>query len=288
MNQTHHGLVGKGDLAMISLKSRGRSHLEQLYDRLPSWAHTIYRQLAWKSEALRWHLSPEKLALSRCVESLRNRYAGQRCVIMGNGPSLKNTDWQLLRNEFTFGLNRIYLLFEEMGFSPNFLVCINPLVLKQSVNEISRVESLKFLDWGARKRYQGAQRTLFLPSRPDLEFCTDISCGCAAGFTVTFAAMQIAYYLGFTKVILIGVDHSFVTKGKPNAVVLTAHEDPNHFSPHYFGQGTKWQLPDLEGSERAYRTAQRVYLNDNREILDATRGGKLTIFPKVDLQQVLI
>ena len=48
--------------------------------------------------------------------ALKDTHRGQRCFIIGNGPSLKNTDLALLENEVTFGLNRIYLLFSKMGF----------------------------------------------------------------------------------------------------------------------------------------------------------------------------
>jgi len=82
-------------------------------------------------------------------------------------------------------------------------------------------------------------------------------------------------------VILIGVDHNFQTKGKPNETVVSEGDDPNHFNPGYFGKGFRWQLPDLETSERAYTMAREAYQKAGREILDATIGGKLQVFPKV-------
>jgi hypothetical protein len=88
--------------------------------------------------------------------------------------------------------------------------------------------------------------------------------------------------MGFEQVILIGVDHNFVTKGDANKTVTSQGDDPNHFAPNYFGKGFKWQLPDLETSERAYRMARAAYEDDAREVLDATVGGKLTVFPKVN------
>jgi hypothetical protein len=88
--------------------------------------------------------------------------------------------------------------------------------------------------------------------------------------------------MGFTEAILIGVDHNFATKGPANATVTSQGDDPNHFVPNYFGKGFRWQLPDLEGSERAYRMAKAAYEADGRKIVDATVGGKLTIFPKVE------
>ena len=58
--------------------------------------------------------------------------------------------------------------------------------------------------------------------------------------------------MGFEEVILIGVDHNFETKGKAKQTVISGGDDPNHFSPEYFGKGFRWQLPDLDTSEEAY------------------------------------
>ena len=55
-----------------------------------------------------------------------------------------------------------------------------------------------------------------------------------------------------------------------------------HVSPNYFGKGVRWQLPDLDTSEIGYALARDAYQKAGREVLDATVGGKLTIFPKVD------
>jgi hypothetical protein len=95
-------------------------------------------------------------------------------------------------------------------------------------------------------------------------------------------ALQLAYHLGFDLAFLIGVDHSFASKGKPNTTVVSQAEDSDHFDKRYFGAGFRWQLPDLEQSERAYHLARSAYEADGRQVLDATIGGQLTVFPKVD------
>jgi hypothetical protein len=86
--------------------------------------------------------------------------------------------------------------------------------------------------------------------------------------------------MGFQEAILVGVDHNFVTRGPANQAIISQGDDPNHFSPNYFGKGFKWQLPDLEGSERAYRLAKVTYEAAGRRVWDATVGGKLTVFSK--------
>ena len=101
------------------------------------------------------------------------------------------------------------------------------------------------------------------------------------GATVTYVTLQMAYHMGFKQVILIGVDHTYSTQGKPNTTVISPGADPNHFNASYFGKGFRWQLPDLETSERAYRLARRTYEGSGRQVLDATVDGKLNVFPKI-------
>ena len=233
-----------------------------------------------------WFLSRKRWASVRRLRRLKDRHSGQRCFIIGNGPSLRKTDLSLLRNEVTFGLNRIYLWFDELGFPTTYFVAVNRFVIEQCAREIIRLPCPKFISWDHRNLIEFTPDMMFLRPRSGPRFYSDITDGVWGGATVTYAAMQIAYYLGFQKVILVGVDHSFVTKGEPHSVVVSQEDDPNHFHPQYFGKGFRWQLPDLEESELAYSIAKHQYEHAGREILDATVGGKLQVFPKVEYRQL--
>ena len=225
----------------------------------------------WRRESRR------KLAL------LKDSHKGERCFIVGNGPSLKNTDLSKLNNDFAIGMNRIFLAADELNFKPDVLVCINDLVVEQSVEDFNALQMPKFFSWRARKWLTMDDYTHFLyTTYTEPKFATDMRGRVWEGATVTNVCLQLAYYLGFSEAILIGVDHSFATKGTPNTTVQSQGDDPNHFSAAYFGKGFRWQLPDLETSEIAYRMARKAYEADGRKVLDATIGGKLAIFEKVD------
>ncbi len=218
------------------------------------------------------------------LRAYRDRYKGQRCFVIGNGPSLRKTDLSLLRDEVTFGANRLYLLFPELGFTSTFLVASNTLVIEQCAEELISLAVPKFVTWRARKWMKDDPGTIFLDTDYTLPetFSKDVSGRVYEGSTVTYVSLQLAYHMGFEQVILIGVDHHFMTKGPSNTVVVSGGDDPNHFHPDYFGKGFRWQLPDLEGSERGYKLAKEGFESSGRVVLDATVGGKLAIFPKVD------
>jgi hypothetical protein len=226
----------------------------------------------------RWEASQAKIV------AFRNRHAGQRCFIIGNGPSLQHTDLSRLRHETTFGLNRIYLMFPKLGFQTSYFVAVNTLVVEQCANDIQALQMPRFITWRGRRWLKEASNIVYLDTdyTPPESFATDAAGRVFEGSTVTYVALQLAYHMGFDDVILVGVDHNFETQGPANVTVVSQGEDRDHFSPEYFGKGFRWQLPDLEASERAYRLAKRAFEADGRRVRDATVGGKLTIFPKVD------
>lgn len=217
------------------------------------------------------------------LAAFKDKHRGERCFIIGNGPSLRDTDMSKLRGENTIGMNRIYLMFPDLGFETTYYMSVNDLVIEQCAEEIQNLKLPRFVSWRGRQWLKPEANLFFLYSTyTGPKFAGDIRGRMWEGATVTYMALQTAFFLGFQQVVLIGVDHNFTTQGKPNTTVTSQGDDPNHFHPGYFGKGFRWQLPDLETSERAYQMAREAYKADGREVIDATVGGKLRVFPRVD------
>jgi hypothetical protein len=247
--------------------------LKDLYDatgRLKDYPAATFHP--WRRDSVR------KLA------QLKDSHRGERCFIIGNGPSLRKTDLSKLRDEKTIGMNRFFLAFPEMGFETTYFLSVNDLVVEQSRAELQALQMPCFFSWRARQWMEPAENVHFLyTTYTGPKFARDVTGRVWEGGTVTYVALQLAFHLGFDTVILIGVDHSYGgQQGAPNATVVSQGDDPNHFHPGYFGKGFRWQLPDLIAWEDAYRLARRTYEQAGRQVLDATIGGKLTVFPKVD------
>ena len=233
---------------------------------------------------------------------MHNRFAGKRAFVIGNGPSLKTMDLSPLASEYTFGSNRIYLAFDDLGFSTTFLCASAKHIISQFGQEMAQAGSRhvfmshRYVQAG---HLPGAVTTFLSRARP--VFGEDpLFWGFHDAGTVTNTAIQLAYYFGFSEVILIGVDHHFVTTGPVAAAILpkpatdrrpdtvVSHgEDPNHFTPNYFGQGVTWELPDWTTMEQGYARAREHFERHGRRIVDATVDGKLTIFPKIDYDSIV-
>lgn len=262
------------------------SFRQQLKQRTPApiWhavsrtRYSLYRAAQWPAATLH----PLRRESIHRLAALKDAHRGQRCFIIGNGPSLKRTDLFLLRDEFTFGMNRIYLIFPKIGFKTTYFLSVNSLVIEQCAQDIRALPIPKFLSWRSRELIQPDGDMVFLHTTySGPKFAHDARGRLWEGATVTYIALQLAFHIGFEQVVLIGVDHSFSTKGKPNSTVVSQGDDFDHFDASYFSKGFRWQLPDLETSERAYQMAKEAYTMAGRQVIDATIGGKLTVFPKV-------
>ncbi len=149
-------------------------------------------------------------------------------------------------------MNRIYLMFPELGFQTSYFVSVNTLVIEQCAQDIQNLAMPKFLTWRGRKWINKKSDVIFLDTdyTPPSTFSQDVSERVFEGSTVTFVALQLAYHMGFDEVILVGVDHHFSSTGHPNETVTSTGADPDHFSEEYFGKGFRWQLPDLDGHRK--------------------------------------
>lgn len=216
----------------------------------------------------------------------RNLHLGERGVIVCNGPSLNRMDLSVLKDEVVIGLNKIHLGLPGFGFYPRYLVAVNDKVVEQSRDALAGMSAIRFI---------GARAAMHMPEdafthhvailTPPVVFSTDLAAGLREGGTVTHAALQIAYYMGFAEVVIIGMDHRFAYRGAPHETSLMEGPDPNHFSPDYF-RGMVWDNPDLARSEASYAEARRVFEAADRRIVDATVDGACTVFEKADYRDV--
>ncbi|HSG44709.1 MAG TPA: 6-hydroxymethylpterin diphosphokinase MptE-like protein, partial [Anaerolineales bacterium] len=221
------------------------------------------------------YLHPWRRESNKRLTDLKNIHKGKRAFIVGNGPSLKQTDLSRLKNEITFGMNRIYLAFPEWGFTTTYLCVTNDLVVEQFVEDINTLTIPKFVAWRSHRHFKQGMLLKDIPtftytSYTGPRFATDARGRIWEGATVTNLALQLAYHMGIEKAILIGVDHNFKDKGEANKTVVSEGDDQNHFMPNYFGKGVKWQLPDLDTSEIGYMFAREAFLKAGREVVDAT------------------
>ncbi len=216
------------------------------------------------------------------LRAFKDCHRGQRCFILGNGPSLGTTDLAPLADEITFGVNGIFYMTWQCGFAPTYYVVEDNHVFADNLDRIEAVDAVaKFFPSKYRPIIKPAADTHFLPTDWSFywgstewyetpRFSHDVSDVVYAGQTVTFLNLQLAAYMGFSEIYLIGVDFDYKIPDDAEIDGLTitsVDDDPNHFHPDYFGKGKRWHLPKLDNVGRAMVCA--------REGVEAAGGADL-------------
>ena len=109
-----------------------------------------------------------------------------------------------------------------------------------------------------------------------------------SGATVIYSMIQMAIYMGFKEIYLIGMDFHFeVPKNISDDKVIIDEGKQNHFHKNYRNENEKWFMPNLQRQEEAFSLALK-YANENQiKIFNATRGGKLEVFPRIDFDKIV-
>lgn len=214
------------------------------------------------------------------IGDIKQKYTGKRCFIVATGPSLTIDDLNTLyaHNELCMSMNKVYYCFQETRWRPNFYMVQDQMIISQNYEDINKLQ--------VQHMYVGDQNDTWLDDRferfhlieTDFEkknqfFSDDVSWGCSEGGTVTFSCLQFAAYMGFTEIYLLGVDFSYNKIGTVG----------NHF---YNKEDSKNFSFEPEMNLKSYQVAREYADAHGIKIYNATRGGKLEVFERVDFDSL--
>lgn len=219
---------------------------------------------------------------------LKNSAKSKRCFVIATGPSLIMDDLELIKNEFSFGMNSVIKAFDKTEWRPNlymiqdeyvyekleneifdvtkknnFLVCVGgviPIKFKTAENYLSY--ALHYLD---HKMYHNK-------SYGQYKFSDDCYNVIYDGYTVTFSVLQMACYMGFNEIYLLGCDCNY-NQSKSHFV------DYGHHDPKATIMGDKMITGHFEFKKFADSLGIRV--------INCTRGGMLEVYPRMNLKDVV-
>ena len=255
------------------------------------------RRLQSVSEArfFAWAVTSEGRANRRRLAELKGRFAGRRCFVMGNGPTLVKCDLNRLRSEVTIASNAHYLIWDRISYRPTFLAAEDSLVLEDRAAELrSLTGPTAVFPFDARSLLgPAAQDRIYVnfsrhyPGFP--RFSHRFDRRVYWGGTVSFLNLQLAAYLGCNPIVLIGFDHQYDVPREDvhDTVIHSRASDTNHFHPDYFGPGYRWHDPNVARMERAYELARVELEGRGVRVLNATVGGCLEVFERMPFDNAL-
>lgn len=225
------------------------------------------------------------------LERFHDIHRGERAFILGNGPSLTVDDIEVLRENrgICFGSNKIHKVFGLTQWRPDYICMSDARVINACENELDKIADKSIVFMADRFFY--SDKASFRPDnvqyvhlksehfRPNLPgFSDDVTEGVFWGGSVVYdLTLQIAAYMGFQEIYLLGMDHYNV-----GSVV----DSRNHFTSDYFSDEEKevykGVAADFASMDLAYQKAEIYSRQHGFRIYNATRGGKLEVFERVD------
>lgn len=238
------------------------------------------------------------------LNRFKDMYLGKKCIIIGNGPSLNLIDFSLFKDTPTFGVNSIFLAKDRLPSPISFYVVEDTKVFEENesrIYEFAKECDNTFLPTLYKEKAKSHGEFVFFRMNggfyrkddpyychPRFSFSADEVTYC--GQSVTMQNLQLAFWMGFTEVALIGMDFSYSIPKETEVVGHHYHskgDDPNHFDKSYFGAGKTWKDPRLNRVAANYELAKTAYEAAGRKIYNCSVGGSLEVFDRMSLEEFL-
>lgn len=223
------------------------------------------------------------------LKDFKDIHNGKRIFIIATGPSLKISDLEILKmhNEITMSMNYIYYAFEKTQWRPNYYVVSDgngirdyeKLAYKEkwfeNTEKFFSDNYLEFWNNSIDSTYHCFRQ---IQNSSEIEFSSDCSDFVCSGLTVVYSCLQLAVYMGFKEIFLLGCDFSF----SPNF-------DSNN--DHFYGTCDKG-VPkgsytfNYEFVLKSYEKAKKYGDANGISIYNATCGGKLEVFKRVKFDRL--
>lgn len=248
----------------------------------------------------------QKLVRERCRRDmlpLANCASG-RCFVIGSGPSLRAEDLDMLVDEVTFASNRIYGIFGRTEWRPTYYASQDDGVLLEICDALPGVScevGTMILSGNVMRRYPRRLKKrknvkfMYIETTPEgkRRFDADVPSGIHNGINISYTLIELAVFIGYREIYLLGIDHSYVTKkNEVGQTVLDGNSRSNYFegiAPLKYE--AKVSTDDMEhvmdASTAAYHNAKEYADSHGIRIMNATRGGCLEVFERVDFDSIV-
>lgn len=274
------------------MKKQGKHAPIEELDNMSEWMYFLWKCKKIVQENVR-RIKYRKLLKDSC--RFQNIHRGEEmCFVIGNGPSLNPSDLEKLKkkNIICYSSNRIFSIFPKTEWRPNYYAVSDAAVFLNSVDEINELDSCEvFMPVDIYERIKNPNIKInvfsrypfvFIGKYPRFSNCFGKRFG--DGFTITYYLLQLAVSMGFKKIYLLGVDFNYSFGIGSDGKIFNDTSVKDYFSGHKGGMEV---TPNLWLNYNAYQKALKYSEKHGIKICNATRGGKLEVFERVDFDQLI-
>ena len=195
------------------------------------------------------------------ISDYKNLHRGKNIFILASGPSLGDLDLSLLKNKIVMGLNRSVLVYPKSYYQCLFDQRLFDLYLDYYKN--------------ARQIFTLEDRPIGLPLKllGGDGYSFDLEKGVYSGYTISYFALQVAVYMGFKKLIYLGLD--------------LKHEGSK---THFFGQDPKTIEHEQTEFPRMFKMLNygaEVLASTDVKVYNCSPVSTLKCFNKISYEEAL-
>ncbi len=200
---------------------------------------------------------------------------------------MKISDVEMIKDEYTFCLNSGIYLLGKTKWIPSFYVIQDREVYQKLKDDLEILEKYKIIKFTGDIASKNVSRNtvlyrlkLFdhLIGGKEIDFSKDCYKYISDGWTVTYSAIQIAVYMGFNQIYLMGCDSDYSVKMHADSCAKDGDKEIM----------IKGQENFRSFSDIAYKCAYAYAEKNKISIYNCTRGGKLEVFPRKSLEEILM
>lgn len=222
------------------------------------------------------------------LESYKNKHEDQRCFIVGNGPSLKASDLDKIMNQYSIGFNKIYLMFKKTQWRPTYSIIADQNIFMSIKDEIHQKGFVDIFIGANCKKYGRVNDVTYFYTRPSFNttnprFSDDALKFFYDGYTVAYFGLQMAIYMGFKEIYLLGVDCNYSKDFDNKGNIRVDKSIKNYFTDSYIKD---IRVKNTEYMKNAYRSAEKYANANGIKIYNATRGGELEEFKRIEFDEI--
>lgn len=222
------------------------------------------------------------------IKNLKNIHSGKRCFIVATGPSLTLEDLDLIKDEYTFGMNSGVLAFDKTSWRPSFYGVQDEYVYRKIEKDIFNASNNDFseiyISSNLRETFKTTDKYKVFPLHyldhkmphrkgfGKFKFSDDCYSTIYDGYSIIFSLLQLACYMGFSEIYLLGCDCNYQ---QPKAHFI----EYGHSDPHAAIMGDKIICGHFEFKKFADKKGIKV--------VNCTRGGMLEVYKRMNLEEVL-
>lgn len=237
------------------------------------------------------------------IRNLKDIHKGERCFVIGNGPSLNPQDLNLIKGEYSFGTNLVWIIYDKTEWRPTYYLCQDWKCLKTVRENANELPGTKLIGYAASRMQDISipdaicylqDKIPVLSRSNDMPMTYECDKCVVDGASVTISAIQFAVYMGFSEIYLLGCDNNYrYNLDKNKRLSVNEELKDSHFDERYekiankVNNGEITAMHDFEMTDIAFKALRKSADARGVKIINATRGGKLEVFERKSLEEVL-